>query len=126
MNKIDLVEMRSKIVAELASIEKTAAIAMTTVKESSENIPNFLQDEAGAIKGGIDLENALSVHGHCMAQQIRLKNALKRLDHGKFGKCQSCDCSISPRRLEAMPGATLCIHCQNANERGGLQNWGTA
>jgi DnaK suppressor protein len=112
MNKFDLVKMRGQIIADLAKLQHTAETAMRAVRESAENIPNFLQDESGAAKGGSDLENSLSVHKHCTDQQQLLKNALLRMDRGDFGLCQKCGCEINPRRLEAMPGATCCIHCQ--------------
>jgi DnaK suppressor protein len=42
-------------------------------------------------------------------QQVRA--ALKRLDAGEYGVCASCGADISPARLQALPYATLCIHC---------------
>lgn len=45
-----------------------------------------------------------------------LKNALKRLDDGEFGKCLECGEEIDPRRLEIDPVATLCISCATKRE----------
>jgi DnaK suppressor protein len=40
--------------------------------------------------------------------------ALRRMEEGVFGTCQECDEDIHPKRLAAVPWATLCIRCQEA------------
>ena len=40
--------------------------------------------------------------------------ALRRIEEGSFGTCQECDEDIHPKRLAAVPWATLCIRCQEA------------
>jgi len=40
--------------------------------------------------------------------------ALRRIQEGTFGTCQECDEDIHPKRLAAVPWATLCIRCQEA------------
>lgn len=47
----------------------------------------------------------------------RVNAALARLDSGTYGVCESCGKEISPRRLEALPYATLCVDCQAKMER---------
>jgi DnaK suppressor protein len=44
--------------------------------------------------------------------------ALKRLDDQTFGECIHCGNEISRRRLEAVPWAPFCIHCQESADRG--------
>ena len=46
-----------------------------------------------------------------------LNEALERIDNGSYGKCRSCECMISKARLEAVPHATQCIECKNAEEK---------
>jgi DnaK suppressor protein len=41
----------------------------------------------------------------------KIAAALKRLEDGHYGLCQSCEASIDPRRLEVDPTAQLCIEC---------------
>lgn len=48
------------------------------------------------------------------AQQVR--EALERRDQGQYGICSACGEPISPERLQARPGATLCIDCQREVE----------
>lgn len=37
--------------------------------------------------------------------------ALARLENGTFGACENCGVAIPPARLEAKPGARLCMEC---------------
>jgi DnaK suppressor protein len=43
--------------------------------------------------------------------------ALRRIEKGNFGLCESCGTKITPVRLNAMPWARNCIGCQSKNER---------
>lgn len=40
-----------------------------------------------------------------------IRKSLIALRSGKYGKCENCGRPIEPKRLEAMPTATLCISC---------------
>jgi len=40
--------------------------------------------------------------------------ALRRIREGSFGTCLECDQAIHPKRLTAIPWASLCIRCQEA------------
>jgi RNA polymerase-binding protein DksA len=37
--------------------------------------------------------------------------ALKRMEKGGYGRCESCEAAISEARLRALPWARLCISC---------------
>ena len=41
-----------------------------------------------------------------------VRAALRRIDDGSFGICLQCESAISPKRLEAVPWAPLCIRCR--------------
>jgi DnaK suppressor protein len=45
-------------------------------------------------------------------------SALLRIQDGTFGTCVHCGNEISRRRLEAVPWAPLCIHCQETADLG--------
>lgn len=46
----------------------------------------------------------------------KIKEAMKRLDGGTFGVCESCGGEIEAKRLMARPVTTLCIDCKTAEE----------
>ena len=47
-----------------------------------------------------------------------IDGALRRIDEGTFGICETCGQPISEERLEAIPYATQCIDCRRKGERG--------
>ncbi|MBN1684907.1 MAG: RNA polymerase-binding protein DksA [Gammaproteobacteria bacterium] len=46
----------------------------------------------------------------------KIEAALKRLEEGSYGYCESCGEEIGLRRLEARPTAILCIDCKTLSE----------
>jgi DnaK suppressor protein len=46
-----------------------------------------------------------------------IDGALSRVDDGTYGICAECSTEIPPRRLEALPFATLCVSCQSVADK---------
>jgi DnaK suppressor protein len=46
-----------------------------------------------------------------------IEAALTRLEHGTYGRCETCAAAIPAARLDAFPRARRCIQCQEAFER---------
>ncbi|MDD5275365.1 MAG: RNA polymerase-binding protein DksA [Methylovulum sp.] len=46
----------------------------------------------------------------------KIDEALKEIESGDYGYCESCGIEIGIRRLEARPTATLCIDCKTLDE----------
>lgn len=53
--------------------------------------------------------------GSALLKEVR--EALSRLDEDTFGTCLECDEPISPKRLQAVPWAALCVSCQEREDR---------
>lgn len=52
-----------------------------------------------------------------LAQKSRdLAEAWEQVEGGAYGVCATCGCRIPPRRLKALPTATLCVACQERRE----------
>ena len=47
----------------------------------------------------------------------QIEGALKRIEAGTFGRCQTCGQPIAPERLEALPWAQDCINCHAKKRR---------
>ncbi|HZC78127.1 MAG TPA: TraR/DksA C4-type zinc finger protein [Ktedonobacterales bacterium] len=73
-------------------------------------------DDADAVADA-DRTHALARNSGILLREVNA--ALQRLDAGTYGTCVRCGRAISPRRLEVLPYASLCIECQEAAERGG-------
>ncbi|MBW1716017.1 MAG: RNA polymerase-binding protein DksA [Deltaproteobacteria bacterium] len=46
----------------------------------------------------------------------KIKEALDRIDNGRFGVCEVCGKDIGDKRLMARPVTTLCIECKKEQE----------
>lgn len=49
----------------------------------------------------------------------QIENALERISHGVYGRCEYCGGRIAEARLNALPYTNSCIDCQRENERNG-------
>ena len=64
-------------------------------------------------------ERALAIsHMDRHSKQLQdTRAALRRIDDGTFGVCEDCDEEIPPKRLSAVPWASLCVVCQEERDR---------
>lgn len=62
----------------------------------------------------ISHDEFISLHLNCLDyEQLRLVDeALERLASGGYGVCLACDEPIPLKRLDALPWARYCVHCQ--------------
>lgn len=63
-----------------------------------------------------EAERNQAVANNAQVLLAQVQAALDRLDNGTYGKCVICGKEINPKRLEALPWATLCIEDQSKNE----------
>jgi RNA polymerase-binding protein DksA len=49
-------------------------------------------------------------------QLQQIEDALQRLAAGTYGQCETCGRSIAAERLQVLPYAALCVHCQTKHE----------
>jgi DnaK suppressor protein len=52
-----------------------------------------------------------AVAGSLLETLQEIDDALRKLNEGTYGSCESCASPIADPRLEAMPAARLCITC---------------
>jgi DnaK suppressor protein len=46
-----------------------------------------------------------------------IESALRRIEKGTFGHCESCGKKIAEARIKAIPWVRYCIECQNKSEK---------
>ncbi len=65
-----------------------------------------------------ELDNNFTLRLRGREQKLlkKIDEALKRIEDGTFGVCESCGEQIGMRRLEARPVTTLCIECKTRQE----------
>lgn len=60
----------------------------------------------------VEMGRALEANESSMLDEIN--DSLRSIDDGSYGKCKTCGKDIGRERLDALPYAKNCIHCQDA------------
>jgi DnaK suppressor protein len=79
------------------------------------------QDVGDLCLSTITKESLFQQRSQCQGRLRLIDRALSRIDEGSFGECVTCGEEINARRLEAIPWASNCLHCQEAVEAERLQ-----
>ena len=91
-------------------------------KEINEDL-NASKDSAGIVKLDTSIgrlsrmdamqnqQMALELRPRQENQLLRIKNALKRMDQGRYGQCGKCKGPIAEERLEGSPDVVMCVQC---------------
>jgi DnaK suppressor protein len=78
-------------------------------------------DQLDEIQTASDRDLAVSKIDRQSKELRNVRAALRRIRDGRFGVCEQCDEDIAPKRLAAIPWASLCIVCQEAEDRSLLE-----
>ena len=97
---------------ELTQLETTAPQPTEARREGSP----FGKREEEATESS-ELEKRLAMEKRIGGAMAEIEHALRKLDEGTYGLCDSCGKPISPDRLEALPQASLCIDCKAKGEK---------
>ncbi|WP_290703566.1 TraR/DksA C4-type zinc finger protein [Amphritea sp.] len=73
-------------------------------------------DRAEAVNVAVGQQTVLSHIVQLEEEIIECRNALQRIEDGRYGCCGSCDEEIELNRLMANPVAILCVGCQSQYE----------
>ncbi|GAA3719475.1 hypothetical protein GCM10022399_39850 [Terrabacter ginsenosidimutans] len=74
-------------------------------------------DQADAGAKTAEREHEISVAANARASLRQAEHALEQLDAGTYGICENCGNPIGKLRLQARPRATLCMTCQEKQDR---------
>lgn len=61
-------------------------------------------------------EVADTLRAGAMSALCEIDAALARVETGRYGSCEECECPLPLERLEILPAAALCMPCQRARE----------
>src|SRR4030066_2366231 len=113
MNKKEKDEFRKMLAAKKENIIRKLSATITESKEMESNVAQDLVDKA---ETSYTKEFLLSLTDTERRQLLLIDEALKRLEHGEFGVCQSCSKEIGGKRLLAFPWTRYCVDCQEKVE----------
>ena len=115
MSRSEFVEkMRQTLVNRRDAIMRTLSGELSQFSISGEREVGDVLDAALDADYGAINANLAEVESRELA---KIENALNRIENGTYGVCQSCGKRIPQVRLKAVPYATLCVKCQQEEER---------
>jgi len=114
LNKKERDEFRKLLAAKKESIIRKLTDTITESKEMESNVAQDLVDKA---ETSYTKEFLLSLTDGERETLLRIDEALRRLEHGEFGGCQTCGKEIGAKRIGAIPWTPTCIDCQEKAER---------
>ena len=122
-NKAELQFFRAQLQKQLDLIHgNLVALAGDNLKrspiESSGDISAHSTHMADQGTDNFDRELALNLASSRQESLYDIEDAIRRIDEGTYGACESCGGAIELPRLKALPFAKKCMVCQNAAERG--------
>ncbi|MBW3084394.1 RNA polymerase-binding transcription factor DksA [Austwickia sp. TVS 96-490-7B] len=114
----DLQEIRDELLSEKERLTNDLA-------ESEMDLADLMRDYGGgagddsADTGGkvLEREQELTLTNNSRTLLAQTERALERLQHRRYGVCESCGQPIGKLRLQAFPRATLCVTCKQKQER---------
>jgi len=112
-------ELRARLQADLERLEADVAEMESLERDSlSEASGELVYRDHMADQGSAtfqrDLEMTFEENERDLLEEVRA--ALARLEAGTYGTCTRCGAQIPAGRLEAVPTASLCIQCKEAEE----------
>lgn len=100
-----LEERRTQIHSKLKTLRETLPAEASEVTDAEEqSVNDFVRDVELAL---------IEMTSETLGQ---IDQALQRLEAGTYGACAQCGTEIAEARLKAVPFATLCRSCQEAQE----------
>lgn len=121
-NKKELVEFKKILLKQKEQIlDGIKHISEDTLKKSQKDaagdISGYTYHMADVATDTYDREFSLSLASTDRETLYEFDDALKKIEDGNFGVCESCKLLISKNRLKAVPSARLCVKCQEKKEK---------
>jgi DnaK suppressor protein len=113
MNKKEMDRFKDLLVAERNSLIKKANKTLT---EEAQLDVNELPDEIDQASAEYNQSFIFRLRDREKYYLSKIDKAIKKIEDGDFGVCESCGEDISAKRLEARPVTTLCIRCKEEQE----------
>jgi DnaK suppressor protein len=114
----EIAELRETLVADAERLRVEIRAAETEIgqllREGGEGAGN---DQADVGSNTFERDHEMSMAKNARANLELVESAVKRIDAGTYGVCESCGNPVGKMRLQAFPRATLCMECKQRQER---------
>jgi DnaK suppressor protein len=112
VNRRRLEAFRNLLLGRLRSLESKIGSRLGELVDQRD----ALADTTDIASEESDRDMTLRVHDHERKIIEEIRAALRRIDEGEYGVCESCGDDIGEKRLLARPVATHCIDCMTEIE----------
>lgn len=104
----DYSEVRSQLVELLAEQEQRFSKITDNITHANQPLSHDFAEQA------TELENSEVIDflgNFTRAELLQIRQAIQRIDDGKYGDCVVCGEAINPQRLKILPFTAKCIRC---------------
>ena len=110
-----LQEMRKKTAGDLEHLEGDTL--NKSQRDAAGDLSGYSFHMADMATDNFDREFTLGLASNEQQFLNLIEAALRKIDEGTFGVCETCNKSIAQKRLMAVPYSPLCIKCQELEEK---------
>lgn len=118
LSAADRHEFTALITAELERVRgeyRSSMAILDALKNAGQDSAGDDPADAGAKT--FEREQEMSLANNRLDLIAQMERAMRRIDEGTYGVCESCGKQIPKARLQAFPQATLCVECKSREER---------
>jgi RNA polymerase-binding transcription factor DksA len=113
-------DLRARLMSDLEEVTEEARRPSGGQAEGAlTNAPLHLGD-MGSEEYQQEITATLLSNGEYLMTEVR--EAMRKLDDGRFGVCEECDEAIERDRLDAIPYARVCLNCARTREGAPVAN----
>jgi len=104
---------RNMLILKINELLGEAEKTVTEMTDSKENFPD--PTDRASLESDRNFE--LRIRDRERKLISKMQEAIKRIDDGTYGVCETCGGPISEKRLMARPVTTSCIDCKTKQEK---------
>jgi len=114
----ELAQVRTQLEGEAARLREEISAAEVGIADLLRDSGDGAgDDQADAGTKTFEREHEMSLANNSRGLLLQAERALRRIEDGTYGLCESCGNPIGKARLQAFPRATLCVSCKQKEER---------
>ncbi|MGA4669719.1 TraR/DksA family transcriptional regulator [Propionibacteriaceae bacterium Y1923] len=114
----EVAELRAELTSEVERMQQAIAVVEAELAELlADGSDGAGRDPADVGSSNFERDQEMSLASNTREMLEQNIHALRLLDQGKYGTCESCGNPIGKARLQAFPRATMCVSCKQRAER---------
>lgn len=112
MPKSTLNKIKDELIKEKERLEKELSqFAQKSKHGFRVFFKNFGSKEDDHVASVATMDNDISLEKNLEKSLVEVDKALKKVEQGQYGICESCGKKIKPQRLKIFSAATTCVNC---------------